>query len=136
GAVGIESDHHLRPDATHDVEDARGDLLQRSPPEAAWLLVVRTAHHTAVAVAKGDNFGEANGLRRAVQLRQAQGGGGWIVAQELLLNGANVTIGGADQRRLRPRAHGAGNERTAADLVVRVREANKYALNHAYRSPG
>jgi hypothetical protein len=84
------------------------------------MLIVLTAHHSAIAVAKGDNLSEANGLRRAVQLGPTQFGDRRVALEMLFIDRANIPIRRAYQRRLCTFHDIASDQRAKAHFVVWV----------------
>lgn len=129
-AEGVEGDDDLGTDAAHDFEDALCYFFERGVPEAAFVLVIGGAHHAAVAVAEGDEFGVADGFDGAVEFGAAQGGNRGVVAEVFFVDVADVAVGGTDEGGFCAFGDRAGDEWGAADFVVGVGETEQYPFFH------
>src|SRR5579859_3358542 len=104
-AIGVEGDDNLWLYPEHDLDNLLCDLLQRGLPHTIWMLVILTAHHSTIAIAKGDDLCEANGFRRAVEFSQTQFGNRRVALEMFFINRTNIPI----RRTYQCRSHALRN---------------------------
>ncbi len=121
GTIGIKGEDHLRLHRAYDLHNSGGHSVRVGLPQAVGMLIVRRAHHAAVAVAEFVDVLEAEFVAGAVQFRVTGSSHRAVLLEVVVVNGAPVAFGRADVKNVYACGHQFTNERTAAKrFVVRM----------------
>src|SRR5216110_2953729 len=117
-AIGVEGDDNLWLYPAHDFDNLLCNLLQRGLPHTIHMLVVLTAHHSTIAIAKGDDLSEANCFRGAAEFGQTQFDNRRVALEMLLIDRTNISICCTYQCRPHAIRNIASDQRTKPCRIV------------------
>src|SRR5262249_58863388 len=94
------------------------------------MLVVLTAHHSTIAIAKDDDLREANCFRCAVEFSQTQFGNRRVALEMLFINRTNIPICRTYQCRSYALRNIVSDQRTKPHLIVWVGQTCQNTFHH------